>query len=75
MAMPDTPIATNLNETLDIEVNLFSQVTLNYILTVNNLPEAINLVFSEAIRLGISTNTRLSQNPLAQGGTNAIDIL
>jgi len=37
MTVPDTPIATNLNEALDVEVNLLSKVTLNIILPVNNL--------------------------------------
>jgi hypothetical protein len=73
--MPGTTVATNLNETLDIQVNLFPKFTLNLILPVNNLPETINLVFSKAIRLGLSIDTGLSQNPPAQGRANAIDIL
>jgi len=73
--MPGTTVATNLNETLDIQVNLFSKFTLNLILPVNNLPETINLVFSKAIRLGLSIDTDLSQNLPTQGRSNAIDIL
>jgi hypothetical protein len=60
MAVPDTTVATNLNETLDIKVNLFSKFTLNLMLPVNNLSETINLVFSKAIRLGLSIDTSLS---------------
>jgi hypothetical protein len=60
MAVPDTTVATNLNETLDIKVNLFSKFTLNLMLPVNNLSETINLVFSKAIRLGLSIDTGLS---------------
>jgi hypothetical protein len=44
--MSGAPIATNLNEALDVEVNLLSQVTLNGIPPVNNLPKTINLVLS-----------------------------
>jgi hypothetical protein len=44
MAMPDAAIAANLNKALDVEVNLLSQLTLNIILPVNNLSEAINLI-------------------------------
>jgi hypothetical protein len=65
MPMPGTTVATNLNEPLDIQVNLFSKFTLNLILPVNNLPETINLVFGKAIRLGLGIDTGLSQNPPA----------
>jgi hypothetical protein len=58
--MPDTPVATNVNETLDVKVNLFSKLTLNLMLVVNKLPETINLFFSKAIRLSIRINTSLS---------------
>jgi len=60
MAVPDTTVATNLNETLDIKVNRFSKFTLNFTLPVNNLPKAINLVFTKAISLGLSIDTGLS---------------
>jgi len=58
--MPDTSIATNLDEPFDIKVNLFSKLTLNLILMVNNLSETINLVFSKVIRLSIGIDTSLS---------------
>jgi hypothetical protein len=73
--MPDAPIATNLNKALDVEVNLFSQVTLNPIPPVNNLAEAINLFLSEVAYLGIWINTSLLYNLVAQARANAIDIL
>jgi hypothetical protein len=73
--MSDTPIATNLGETLDIKVNIFSKLALNLIIMVNELSEAINLIFGKAIRLGISIDASLSQNFLAQARANTIDIL
>jgi len=60
MTMPDTPIATYLNKTLDIKVNLFSKLTLNLMLPVNNLSETINLFIGKVIHLGIRTDTGLS---------------
>ncbi len=75
MAMPDAPIATNLNKAFDVEVNLFSQLTLNIILPVNNLPETIDLFFSQVAYLGRGIDPSLGYNLLAQAGTNAIDIL
>jgi len=73
--MPDTPIATNIDEALDIKVNLFSKLPLNLILPVNKLPETISLLFSKVTRLNIRIDTRLSKNPLAQGRANAINML
>jgi len=58
--MPDTPVATNIDETLDIKVNLFSKLTLNLTLMVNKLSETINLFFTKAIRLSIRIDTSLS---------------
>jgi len=58
--MPNTPVATNVDETPDVKVNPFSKLTLNLMLVVNKLPETINLFFSKAIRLSIRINTSLS---------------
>jgi len=75
MTMPGTPIATNLNKALDIEVNLLPKLPFNIMLPVNNLPETIDLLFSQVAYLGIGVYASLRQNPLAQRRTNAIDIL
>jgi len=58
--MPNTPVATNVDETPDVKVNIFSKLTLNLMLMVNKLPETINLFFGKAIRLSIRINTSLS---------------
>jgi len=58
--MSDTPVAANINETPDVKVNLFSKLSFNLILVVNNLPETVNLFFAKAIRLSIRINTSLS---------------
>jgi hypothetical protein len=75
MPMPAAPIATNLHKALDIEVNLLPQFPLDIILPVNNLPETIDLLFSQVIHLGRGVDVSLGYNLLAQAGTNAIDIL
>jgi len=60
MTVPDTPIATNLNETLDVKVNLFPELTLNLILMVNKLSKTINLLFSKLAYPSIRADTSLS---------------
>jgi len=57
--MPDTPVATNLNKTFDVKVNLFPKLTLNPILPVNKLSDTINLIFSKATHLGIRADASL----------------
>ena len=57
--MPDATVATNLNEPLNVKVNFFSKFALNLVFVVDKFPETVNLVFSEAIRLGIIINTKL----------------
>jgi hypothetical protein len=73
--MPTTPVATNFSETLDVKVNLSSKLTLNFILSVNKLPETVGFFFSKVTHLGIRTDTGLSQNFPAQGRANAMNIL
>jgi len=60
MAVPDTTIATNLNETFDIKVNLFPQFPLNLVLPVNSFSDTINLILGKVIHLGLSIDTDLS---------------
>jgi len=60
MTMPDTPIATDINEALDIKGNLFSKLSLNLMLPVDKLAEAINLLFSEVTGFNLSIDTSLS---------------
>jgi|TARA_B100002003_G_scaffold179019_1_gene166954 hypothetical protein len=75
MAVPHTPIAANFDKTFDIKVNLFPEFSLDHTFTVNNLSEAINLIFGKSVRLNLSIDTSLSQNLMTQSGANAIDIL
>jgi hypothetical protein len=75
MPMPDASVAANLNETLNVEVDLFSKLALNPVLTVNSLTKAINFVFSQVADLDIGIDTSLSQNLLTYARTNAVNIL
>jgi hypothetical protein len=63
--MPDTSIATNLDQALDIKVNLLPEFTLNPILPVNSLSEAVYLILGKVTHLGLWIDTGLVQNPPA----------
>jgi hypothetical protein len=73
--VPEPAVAANLDEALDVEVNLFSELALNAIVFIDNLAEPVELILGEFIYLGLRCYLGLSQNLLAQGGAEAIDIL
>ena len=75
MAMPEPAITANLDQALDIEINLFSKVTLNPVLFVDNLSKVIDFLLGKVLNPRIRGDLGLSQNPLAQGGTDAVNIL
>jgi len=63
--MPETSVTTNLNETLDVKVDLFSKLTLDAVLSVNKLSKAINLILSKVVHLNVRVDASLGQNLLA----------
>jgi len=75
MSMPATTIAANFHESLDIEVMLLPELTLNMKLPVNKLSDAIYLTLSKVIRLNFGVDTGPSQKLPAQTRTNSVDIL
>jgi hypothetical protein len=68
-------VAPDLDKALNIQVDLFSEFTFNLAFPVNNLADTVNLGFGKVIRLNIRTNAGLSQNLLALGRSNTINIL
>ena len=73
--MAETLVAANLNKTLDVKVNLFSEFTFNQALSADKVSKAINLVIGKAIYLSIRVDAGLRQNLPTQGRADAIDIL
>jgi hypothetical protein len=73
--MPAPPVAPNFSETFDVKVNFSSKLTLNFILTVNKLPETVGFFFSKVTHLGIRADIELSQNFPARGMADAMNIL
>jgi len=60
MTMPDTPIAPDINEALDIKVNLFPELSLDGIFPVDKLSEVINLLFGKVISFSIRADSGAS---------------
>lgn len=75
VSVPTTPVAADFTEALDIEGMFLPEFTLNLKLTVNNLPDATDLGFSEAIRLSHRVNTSPRQKAPAQTRADSVDVL
>jgi len=58
--MPATPIAPDFNEAFDIKSGLSPKLTLNLVLAVNGLSEAVDFLFSKVTHLGIRADIGLS---------------
>jgi hypothetical protein len=75
MAVPVAAVAADFDEALDVHLNLAPEFTLYSVLLVNNLAEAIDLIFSKLAHLGIRIDVELTQNPAAQMRANTVNIL
>jgi hypothetical protein len=73
--MPHATIATDLNKPLDVEIYLFPEFPLNPICPVDELTDTVNLLFTKLLHLGIGIDPGAGEDLLAQGGSDAIDIL
>jgi len=73
--VPDTTVATNLDKTFDIKTDRFSQLTLNFVLAVNEFPDAVNLLFAKVINFSSGINARLSQNLPTHARPDAVNVL
>jgi len=70
--MPETTVAANLDESLDIEINLLSEFAFYPVTLINNLADSVYLIISEVSHPGIWIDTSLRQDFLAQSRSNAI---
>src|SRR4030042_5067172 len=70
--MTKSTIATYLNKTLDIEINLFAEVTLYPVVLIDNLADSINLLIRKVLKTGIGIDPGLLQYFSAQGRPYAI---
>jgi len=59
MTVSQASVTTNLDEALDIKIYLFSELPLNFVISVNDLPEAIYLFLGKVTDFDISTDPSL----------------
>jgi hypothetical protein len=70
-AVPDTAIAADLDQPLDILAHLLSQLTLYDVVLVYEIPDAIDFVVSQVSGLGFSVNASLVQDLDGGGATDS----
>lgn len=72
--MPETSIGPYIHKPLDIRGNLSFEVALDFMVALNDLPQAGDFVLGQVFDPDIRTYLGLSQNLLGRGTTNTIDI-
>ena len=72
--MPQSTIAADLNESLNVEADFLPEIALHFVLSIYDLANATQFIIGEILDPGIWIDAGLDQNPPAQTGTNAIDI-
>ncbi len=70
--MPLAPVATNVNEPLDILPNNTPEITLDNELPLDHLTEAIHFVFGESTHLAVGCNLANSQSPFRNRSTHSV---
>jgi hypothetical protein len=73
--MSHTSVATDLNESLHIELNFPPQVAFYLILLLNNVTKSAYLILSKLIHLSIGVYPGSEQDPPTHCRTNTIEIL
>jgi len=73
--MPQTTIAANFNEALDVKVNLFPEVALDAVFLVNHFTQFIYFILGKVIYLGVRADTEFGQNLQARSRAYAVYIL
>jgi hypothetical protein len=60
VTVPETTIAPNLSEALDVKINRFPQLTLNHMLPLNKFSDTVDFLFGKVIHLHILIDASLS---------------
>src|SRR6266508_2365461 len=72
-SVPQTAIAPNLHQPLDVEVHLATEVTLNLVLAVDDLAQPAYLVLGQVADPGVRTNVGPLQDLPGRAGTDTIN--
>jgi hypothetical protein len=75
VAVPGTAVAADFDKPLDIEINLFSEISLYPVRFIDNFPELIDFNLGKVLYPCIRRDIRLGQDFLAQGRADTVDIL
>ena len=72
--MPIPAVRADLDEPLDVEGHLATQVALDLVAPVDQLAEPVDLLLGEVADAGVRVDVRLGQDLLARGQAEAIDV-
>jgi hypothetical protein len=72
--MADTPVTTNLLQTLDVHRDLAPQIAFNPIFPTNDFSQTADFRFRQILDSGVGRNARAVQNVTTGRPTNAINV-
>ena len=73
-AMAQAAVASNLNQTLDIQADLTAQVTLDVVVALDDFTQLSSLFFGQVLNAGIRIDTGLSKDLVGRFAANAENV-
>jgi hypothetical protein len=71
--MPDTTVATYLDEPLNVEIDLAPQFSFHLVIAIDNLSNPADIHLAEILDFGIRVDSDLRQDTLAHGAPYTVD--
>jgi len=72
--VPEASVASQLHQSFDVHRDSSAKLSLYFVVTVNDLSNRCNLVFSKVIRLCIEVYTRLLQYLPRRAPSDPVDV-
>jgi hypothetical protein len=72
--MPQSTITAEIHESLDVHGDLGAQITFDFELRVNDLPNGVHLCIRQIIGLCVPTDAGRIENFAGRGAPNTIDV-
>src|SRR5215213_3959433 len=73
-AMPETTIATDIHQALDVHLNALAKVAFDLSLRFQNGTDAAQLIFTQIAHASVDTDTRFLQHRTRTRAANAVDV-
>jgi hypothetical protein len=73
--VPEPAIAADFDQPLDVEINIFPELSLDMVLFIDYITKPIDFILGKVLYPDIRGYIRLGQDFIAQRGTDAVNVL